>query len=375
MSTTAENMYIATTRTPCLTINETSFENSTVKPCIPGPTVDDAKLIVQTILMYMVPVLLALIMIGIGCSVEISKLKQHFKNPTGILTGLVCQFIIMPILAYMWASIFSMEEPETLSLLIVGSCPGGTYSNIVSYWIDADMALSTTMTTVSIFASLGMLPLLLYIYSLAFSTVSTRVPFDGLGISIALSIGPLAIGIAMRYKWKKFAIVAAKVLAVIGLVVMVIALALFIYAFIDIWKFQLGLVIAAILYPICGFILGYAISSIVSTIAKPLCLSHRHRRTVAVETGIQNGQIALSIVQLAGWSFQITGRTILFPMMYSIAQVIISLLLIVIYHVIHCIRYGKRVELQKGGEIMKDKSDTTTKETVSKDNKTFEMEE
>ncbi|XP_039252117.2 sodium-dependent organic anion transporter-like [Styela clava] len=358
----------------CVTVdsNDTLPQNSTWKPCTDDEEDNKLKFIVS----IATALLLATIMIGIGCTIEIQRLVKHFKNPTGIITGLVCQFIIMPFLGYMWASIFSMEDPETLSVLIVGSCPGGTFSNIVAFWIDGDMELSAAMTTVSIIVSLGMLPLLLYIYSCVLSNSSTRVPFDGLGISIALVLIPLAIGTFIRYKRKDKAIKLAKVLAIVGLLALMLVSSISLYMFLDMWVFRVGPFVTAMCFPLCGMILGYVLSTMISSMSKSLWLSHRKRRTICVEIGIQNVQIAISIVNLAGWPLDVMSRVLLFPAMYGLSQTIACALFALSYHMIYYLRKGKFKKLHREQEQIEEKPSPKRRiSTITSDNPTFENKE
>lgn len=86
-------------------------------------------------------VMMGLVMFSLGCSVEIQKLWLHIRRPWGIAVGLLCQFGLMPLIAYLLAISFSLEPIQAIAVLIMGCCPGGTISNIFSFWVDGDMDL------------------------------------------------------------------------------------------------------------------------------------------------------------------------------------------------------------------------------------------
>ncbi|MGH0153614.1 UNVERIFIED_CONTAM: hypothetical protein FKN15_051580 [Acipenser sinensis] len=86
-------------------------------------------------------VLLAMVMFSMGCNVEATKLWGHIKRPWGIFVGFLCQFGIMPLAAFLLSLAFQVQPIQAIAVMIMGCCPGGTGSNIISYWVDGDMDL------------------------------------------------------------------------------------------------------------------------------------------------------------------------------------------------------------------------------------------
>lgn len=101
--------------------------------------------VLQQALGVTLAVMLGLVIFSLGCSVEVSKIWLNLKRPWGILVGLVCQFCMMPLTAYLLAMAFSVSSVQAVAIIIVGSCPGGTLSNIITYWLDGDMDLRYSM--------------------------------------------------------------------------------------------------------------------------------------------------------------------------------------------------------------------------------------
>ncbi|KAF7252507.1 Solute carrier family 10 member 6 [Varanus komodoensis] len=88
-----------------------------------------------------VPVVTILVMLSIGCTLEMKKLCGHIKRPWGIAVGMMCQFGLMPLLACILLMNVSVGSIQALAIFFIGCCPGGATSNVISYWIDADMDL------------------------------------------------------------------------------------------------------------------------------------------------------------------------------------------------------------------------------------------
>ena len=154
--------------------------------------------------------LLFLLVMGMSSTVDIGKMKAQLRNWKAICTGLFCQFVLLPFLG--WAMIMMFKLPATvgITLLVVVSSPGGSYSNWWCSVFNADLALSVSMTAMSTILSVGMLPANLLLYSHAAygdSTTSSgesildSLNFGVIFISIAVVIG--AIGTGM-YCSKKF---------------------------------------------------------------------------------------------------------------------------------------------------------------------------
>lgn len=103
-----------------------------------GPAVSESLELVFT---SVSAVMMALLMFSLGCSVETRKLWAHIRRPWGIAVGLLCQFGLMPLTAYLLALSFSLKPVQAIAVLIMGCCPGGTISNIFTFWVDGDMDL------------------------------------------------------------------------------------------------------------------------------------------------------------------------------------------------------------------------------------------
>jgi len=88
-----------------------------------------------------VGLVLCFTMLGLGCTVETSQLGEHVRRPVGVLLALVCQFVIMPLVAFLLALAFSLDDVAAMAVLLCGCCPGGNLSNIMCLLVDGEMNL------------------------------------------------------------------------------------------------------------------------------------------------------------------------------------------------------------------------------------------
>ncbi|AWP16624.1 putative sodium/bile acid cotransporter [Scophthalmus maximus] len=155
--------------------------------------------------------ILIITMISLGCTMEISKIKDHVLRPRGVAIALVSQFGIMPLTAFCLAKILQMDPIKAGTLLICGCSPGGSLSNIFSLAIKGDMSLSIVLTTSSSFAAMGLMPLLLYIYCQGFPGLEKAVPYAGITLTLVFTLVPCAMGIAINHYKPNYSVVVKKV--------------------------------------------------------------------------------------------------------------------------------------------------------------------
>lgn len=91
-----------------------------------------------------VGIILCFTMLGLGCTVEVNQLGEHIRRPIGVLLALVCQFVIMPLVAFLLALAFSLDDVAAIAVLLCGCCPGGNLSNILSLLVNGEMNLRYT---------------------------------------------------------------------------------------------------------------------------------------------------------------------------------------------------------------------------------------
>ena len=84
---------------------------------------------------------LCITMLGLGCTVDVNHFGAHVRRPVGALLAALCQFGFLPLLAFLLALIFKLDEVAAVAVLLCGCCPGGNLSNLMSLLVDSDMNL------------------------------------------------------------------------------------------------------------------------------------------------------------------------------------------------------------------------------------------
>ncbi|KAM6912602.1 hepatic sodium/bile acid cotransporter-like [Xenentodon cancila] len=275
----------------------------------------------NTVINTLTIVILFITMISLGCTMEISKIKAHLLKPKGVAIALLAQFCIMPITAFSLAKILHMDSIKAVTVLICGCCPGGSLSNIFSLLLKGDMNLSIVMTTCSSIAALGLMPLLLFIFSRGFAGLENAVPYVGIITALVSTLVPCAIGILINHYKPNYSPIVKKAGLCILLISTIILSILSGFVVKDvIWRIlMLDVLSVAALMPLIGFLLGYVMSAICR-------LSPQCSRTISMETGCQNIQLCVSILKVA-FSPEVIGPMFLFPLVYIMFQCTEALLL------------------------------------------------
>jgi BASS family bile acid:Na+ symporter len=264
------------------------------------------------------------IMLGMGASLTPRDFVLALKRPYGLFIGLLSQYGFMPLIALVLAITLPVPDPVKIGILIMGCMPGGTTSNIFTYFSKGNLALSVLMTVNSTVFGVVMIPLLLatYIAILRATGVDIDVPTQNIIITLVLLLVPVAIGMSLR-KWN------ANVGAVVefgGSVLAVFFILFLLLSWIPRnWQFLMetgwGTYIGAIGLGLLGFLFGYGLSA-------ALKLHPRNSRTIALETGIQNGPLAIAIVAFTfiGALAPMQQAVMAVPALYSLFIVITSTL-------------------------------------------------
>ena len=135
--------------------------------------------------------LLMIVMFGMGLTLEIKDFAIVFKRPKDIIIGCIAQFTVMPLLAFILGKIFGLEAGLLAGVILVGTCPGGTASNVMTYLSKGDVALSVGMTSVNTLLSPFLTPEITYL--LLKTTVNVDIVSMFLSI-IKVVIVPIALG-------------------------------------------------------------------------------------------------------------------------------------------------------------------------------------
>ena len=243
------------------------------------------KQIPTTVINY----LLGVVMFGMGLTLNLHDFKIVFSRPKDVIVGCLAQFTIMPLLAWGLARLFSLDEALALGVVLVGCCPGGTASNVITYLAKGDLALSVGMTGVSTLLAPLMTPLLTW----ALAGKSVDVDVAGMLLSILwVVILPIVIGLIVRWIWPKFTEKAIDYLPAVSTMAIAMIAAIVIGA--NAHKLMAGglvIVIVVMLHNLCGLSFGYLIGRL-------LGLSEPKKRAISIEVGMQNSGLASSLATI-----------------------------------------------------------------------------
>ena len=233
--------------------------------------------------------LLGVIMFGMGMTLRVEDFRIVFSRPKDVIVGCMAQFTVMPFLAWLLARAFSLDEALTVGVVLVGCCPGGTASNVITYLAKGDLALSVGMTGVSTLLAPVMTPLLVWL--LADKTVDVDVA--GMLLSILwVVILPIVLGLTVKRLWPRLTDRCAAYLPALSSITICLIVMIIIAANAS-KLLSGGLVIVGVvmLHNLCGLGLGY-------TVGRLLGMSTAKRRAVAIEVGMQNSGLASSLATL-----------------------------------------------------------------------------
>lgn len=233
--------------------------------------------------------LLGLVMFGMGLTLNLQDFKVVFSRPRDVIVGCLAQFTIMPLLAWGLSRLFSLDEALTLGVVLVGCCPGGTASNVITYLAKGDLALSVGMTGVSTLLAPFLTPILTWL--LAGKTVDVNIVSMFLSI-LWVVILPIVVGFIVKRLWPKFTEATVAYLPAVSTLAIAFIVAIIISA--NAHKLLLGgfvIVGVVMLHNLSGLGLGYLIG-------RWLKLSSPKRKAVSIEVGMQNSGLASSLATI-----------------------------------------------------------------------------
>ncbi|MBW9069484.1 bile acid:sodium symporter family protein [Agrobacterium pusense] len=230
--------------------------------------------------------LLSIIMFGMGLTLSVDDFREVVKRPFDVTIGVLGQFLIMPLLAVLLTRTIPMPPEVAAGVILVGCCPGGTSSNVMTYLSKGDVALSVACTSVTTLAAPLVTPFLVWLFASQF------LPVDGWAMFLSIVkvvLVPLALGAALQKLLPglvKTAVPALPLVSVIGIVLIVSAVVGGSKASIA----QSGLMIFAVvvLHNGLGYLLGYLA-------AKATGLSLAKRKAIAIEVGMQNSGLGAAL--------------------------------------------------------------------------------
>ncbi len=233
-----------------------------------------------------IPLLLGIVMFGMGLTLSPADFKILGRHPKAVLAGVVAQFVIMPLTAYALAVGFNLPPEIAVGVILVGACPGGTASNVMTYLARGNVALSVAVTSISTLLAPVLTPAIFYLLANQWLDISAGAMFGSIAKMVLL---PIVLGVAAHLLFRKQTEAAVGVLPLVS----VVAIVLIIGAVVGASKpkiLESGLLIlgVVILHNGIGYLLGF--------LAAKLCkLPFDAQKTLAIEVGMQNSGLGAAL--------------------------------------------------------------------------------
>jgi solute carrier family 10 (sodium/bile acid cotransporter), member 2 len=263
-------------------------------------------------------VMMMVIMLGMGASLTFRDFLIAFKKPKGVMVGLLCQYGIMPFLGYALALSLGLPPALAVGLILMGCMPGGTTSNIFTYFSKGALALSIMMTSVSTLVAVAAVPALIALYSkMAGVTGEFAIPAANVAQVLVVLLVPTVIGMILRKTNPNIGATIELIGSMLGVFVILFLIVSWVPR-----NYQLLLTtpwyvfFAAVGLGLIGMLLGY-------WLARGLKQDNNRSRTISLETGIQNGPLAVLIVTLT-FQGEMQQQVLLIPVLYSLFIVLTS---------------------------------------------------
>lgn len=238
------------------------------------------------------PLAIVLIMVALGMTLTIADFRRVLTQPKQVSIGLLCQLVLLPVLGFIVAGIFALPAVYAISIILLAAAPGGATSNLIVHAADGDRALSVTLTAISNMLAWFTIPFLLGIAYTTYGSGALDIDFPVASTMIqvaVLTVIPVIIGMAIR-NWKpEFAERSkrfTRIFATVFLFLVILALV------IQNWDVIVNdgprFAPAFILLNVVALAVGYFVS-------KAARINDVQAVTIAIETGIQNSTVAITV--------------------------------------------------------------------------------
>ena len=240
------------------------------------------------------PIVLAIIMLGLGLGLSIKDFTRILRHPGDFFVGFFSQLVILPIIALGVALILDLSPPLAVGLMIIAAAPGGVTSNVLTKFADGDVALSISLTAVTSLVSIISVPFIV-INSANFLgvTISQEISMVGIAVKMALVVSvPVIIGMIIRAFAENFILSKINIInKLTGWLFVIVFAAIWIEEKDNIFNYlaQAGLAV---------LILNVLMMSLAYFIAKKFVTGMAQQKCIALECGLQNGTLAVFVATL-----------------------------------------------------------------------------
>ena len=238
------------------------------------------------------PVALALIMLGLGLGLTIKDFKRVLIAPKDFLVGIVCQLVLLPIIAYLIILVLRLPIEIALGLMIIASAPGGVTSNVLTKFANGDVALSISLTAFGSLISIISVPFIVFTSAdlLNITDISKEITMTGIAIKMALVVTvPVIFGIIIRSFANNFISSNLKLInKITGLLFIIVFIAVWVEERENIFSYLVQAGTAVLALNVIMMILAFYI-------AKFFASGIPQKKCISLECGLQNGTLAVFV--------------------------------------------------------------------------------
>ena len=238
------------------------------------------------------PIALALIMLTLGLGLTTSDFTRVIKRPKDFLVGLICQVILLPIIAFVLIKILNVQTALALGVMIIAAAPGGVTSNILTKFANGDVALSVSLTAIISLLSILTVPFIVIKSAdlLDINYLSKEISISGISIKMFLVVTlPVIIGMLIRKFAQNFIIKRTALIEKISLTLFIIV---FISIYLEEWD---NIIIYISKAGIITLILNVTMMVLGFYVAKIFASGTEQRKCISLECGLQNGTLAVFV--------------------------------------------------------------------------------
>ena len=249
------------------------------------------------------PIILALIMLGLGLGLKVEDFTRVFKAPKDFIVGFILQLIILPIVAYLLIIILKTPPEIAIGVMIIAAAPGGVTSNILTKFADGDVALSISLTAIISLISIISVPFIIFTSADLFgiTNISQNISMTGIALKMVMVVTiPVILGMIIRKFADSFISSKVEIFNKLNIVFFII---FFIAAFYEERENIISFIMQA---GFIALILNITMMIIAYYIAKTFASGIKQRKCIALECGLQNGTLAIFV------STQIFGSDIIY---------------------------------------------------------------
>jgi len=266
---------------------------------------------------YMSVAFLFVVGLGLGATSTTDDFRSALAKPKAVGIGFASQYLFMPVFAYTLCLIFGVSDYVSIGCVLVGASPGGTTSNMFTYWSQGDVALSITMSLMSTIAAFFMMPFWIWLLVVVAFDSDAEIPFVNIFVSLLLIIIPTCGGLAIRHRNTEMKIYGKFIwqwieiaTTVFGVAFLVAAFTLSIVIYSDIFASTPWTVwVMAILLQPTGCLFGYWVSRFAG-------MTLKDQRTISLETGVQSFTLTIAVINLT-FSGDVLKKALMFPLAYG----------------------------------------------------------